>query len=285
MFIQNAKNRIKQSTIIPRLLTPFGSELQPDRWIFVIGCNNSGTTLLKSILTKHPLISGFTREGVYLTDCLPFPEQFGWSRMWCRCLENVRIDSEKVYPSFIKRIKKQWSIWLPKNPRNILDDSQANTPRLIFFEKHFQPAYFISIIRNGYAVAGGIRKRSHPGLWGNLIYKDRYPIELCAQQWRETDKMITRNKKRVGRFMQICYEDLVDKPNVVIKDLLDFLSVPPLQKDLNKLSWIIHGKESPIINMNHLSFKRLSEKDLDIIEDVAGDVLTKYSYKRPKLDI
>ena len=37
--------------------------------------------------------------------------------------------------------------------------------------------------------------------------------------------------------------------------------------------------------MNPLSFKRLSEKDLDIIEDVAGDVLTKYSYKRPKLDI
>ena len=82
MFVQIAKNRIKQSTIIPRLLTPFGNELQPDRWIFIIGCNNSGTTLLKSILTKHPLIAGFTREGVYLTDRLPFPEQFGWPRMW-----------------------------------------------------------------------------------------------------------------------------------------------------------------------------------------------------------
>ena len=140
MFVQIAKNRIKQSTIIPRLLTPFGNELQPDRWIFIIGCNNSGTTLLKSILTKHPLIAGFTREGVYLTDRLPFPEQFGWPRMWCQCLDKVRIDAEKVSPSCIMRIKKQWSVWLPRDPRNILDDSQANTPKIIFFEKHFRSA-------------------------------------------------------------------------------------------------------------------------------------------------
>ena len=165
-----------------------------------------------------------------------------------------------------------------------MDDSQANTPKIIFFEKHFQPAYFISIIRNGYAVAGGIREKSKPGLWGNRIFKDRYPIELCAQQWRESDSMITQNMEKVNRFKQICYEELVDNPNVVIKDLLDFLEISPLKKDLKKLSWNIHEKQSPIINMNHLSFKRLSEKDLDIVDEVAGDVLTKYRYERPKLN-
>ena len=58
-----------------------GRSLAPDRWVFVVGCYNSGTTLLANLLEAHPAINGLAREGVELTDALRRPELAGWPRM------------------------------------------------------------------------------------------------------------------------------------------------------------------------------------------------------------
>ena len=52
------------------LLSNFGHEINPERWIFIIGCYNSGTTILASILNRHPSIGGLRTEGAFLTDSL-----------------------------------------------------------------------------------------------------------------------------------------------------------------------------------------------------------------------
>lgn len=36
---------------------------RPDKWLFVVGCYNSGTTLLAEMLSRHPNISGLPTEG------------------------------------------------------------------------------------------------------------------------------------------------------------------------------------------------------------------------------
>ena len=66
---------------IQKLIGYLGKELKPERWIFVVGCYKSGTTLLTKILSQHPLIGSMPNEGVAFTDALPYPEQYGWTRM------------------------------------------------------------------------------------------------------------------------------------------------------------------------------------------------------------
>ena len=70
----------------------WGRVLAPDRWVFIIGCYNSGTTLLKGLLAEHPHIGILAGEGVKFSDALPRPEDFGWQRMWCQCIEQMRLD-------------------------------------------------------------------------------------------------------------------------------------------------------------------------------------------------
>lgn len=270
-----------QSRVSQKLFLPFASIPQPDRWIFIVGCYNSGTSLLAKILGQHPLIGGLPEEGIYFTDRLPYPEQFGWPRMWTRCIDNVRLQPDTVSSDVVERIKKQWSLSFTRNCPNLLEKSVSNATRMPFLQAHFKPAYIIAIVRNGYAVAEGIRRRVRPGKWGNPEFDRQYPMQLCAEQWRACDELISADSNHLERFMQIKYEDLTADPIKVSKEITEFLNLPAIDTQVFERSWHVNDKLEPIQNMNARSFQRLSDDDLDVIERVAGDILGKYGYDRP----
>lgn len=103
-------DRLIMQPQVQQCLLPFGRELRPQRWIFVLGCYNSGTTLLATMLRQHPDIAGLPTEGASLSDALPYPERFGWPRMWHQCPEQVRADPEDG-EARASRIRLQWSLW------------------------------------------------------------------------------------------------------------------------------------------------------------------------------
>src|SRR5262249_18025926 len=49
-------------------------------WLFVLGLNNSGTTLLVDLLKSHPETRWLPNEGQYLTTALPLPRSVGVPR-------------------------------------------------------------------------------------------------------------------------------------------------------------------------------------------------------------
>lgn len=51
-----------------------GHDLTPKKWVFIVGCYNSGTTLLNQILSCHPDILTLPDEGAFLTRRVPTPE-------------------------------------------------------------------------------------------------------------------------------------------------------------------------------------------------------------------
>lgn len=279
-FLQRGAAKLSrwQFQITRRLLYPFARVPIPDRWIFIVGCYNSGTSLLARILAKHPLVGGMPDEGVYYTDSLSYPEQFGWPRMWVECLDQVRLDPDDATPERILRIKKQWSLAYPKGKPNLLEKSVVNAVRMPFLQAHFQPAFFISLVRNGYAVAEGIQRRTNPAGWKNPRYSEQYPIELCARQWRASDEVIGRDGENLERFIQISYEDLTSEPVGVMRKVTDFLGLPALDSSVLEQAWFIRDKRKTIQNMNAGSFERLSDEDVRAIERVAGDGLAKYGY-------
>lgn len=258
-----------------------GRVLTPERWIFVIGCYNSGTTLLKDMLAEHPHIGVLAGEGVKFSDALPRPEDFGWQRMWCECVEKMRLDPADGARA--ERIKKQWSVLYPQGP-NLLEKSIANAVQLPFLERQFAPAYFVYIVRNGYAVAEGIRRKTTPGQRGNPIYKEQYPIELCARQWAESDRIVEEDGRGVARFLRVTYEDFTADPMGVVGQITDFIGIGKLADDLFAKQWTVHGVESTIRNMNEGSFARLSAEDIEKIYAVAGERLEKNGYGSPIIE-
>jgi len=274
-------NRLRRLRPVQRTLVPFGRDLEPDRWIFIIGCYNSGTTLLNAILGTHEQISGLDCEGVVLTDALPRPEEFGWTRMWSQCFDQMRLELGPGMEEQARRIKRQWSLSYPRNSVNLLEKSIANTARIPFLEAYFQPAYFIYLVRDGYAVAEGIRRKADPARWNHPVYEDAYPIELCAEQWRMTDEVVSQDRKAVERFLQIHYEELASDPVSTVRTITEFLGVNSMEESKLAGTWDV-GYGQPIQNMNPRSYAQLSPRDTENIEDVAGQRLTAYGYDRPK---
>jgi hypothetical protein len=270
-----------QSRLSQKLLLPFARIPEPERWIFIVGCYNSGTSLLAKILSEHPQIAGLPDEGIYFTDALPYPEQFGWPRMWTQCLNEIRIDPDRDLERQVNRIKKQWALaYRPLQP-NLLENSVANSARIPFLEKYFRPAYFIHIVRNGYAVSEGIHRRATPSQWNNPEFDDEYPIALCAEQWRATEELIESDRGKTVNFHSIKYEDLTSDPLRVINGIHSFLGLESADRALVEKLWFVSDRNESIRNMNDNSIARLSVADIDEIQNIAGPMLEKRGYVRP----
>lgn len=259
------------------MLAPFGREPSPKKWLFVIGCYNSGTTLLSDILSEHPAISALPIEGVALTDALPRPEKFGWNRMWSECIEGVRMLPGGGMEKIAKRIKRQWSYSF--DDADILyEKSIANAARIPFLDAYFQPAHFIVIVRNGYAVAEGLRRRGDPRKYGHTEFGDKYPIEMCANQWAVSDEMVSADAAGADHVLYLTYEDFCADPGNKLRAITDFLEIEPLPEEITNRTWEVHGSRSRIRNMNKEGIAKLSADDIVKIRETAASALDKYGY-------
>ncbi len=223
----------------------------------------------------HPDISVLLIEGVMLTDALPRPEKFGWNRMWSGCIEGVRMLPGEGMQKIADRIKRQWSYSFA-DVDILYEKPIANAARIPFLDAYFQPAYFIVIVRNGYAVAEGLRRRGNPQKYGRTEFGDRYPIKMCAKQWAVSDDIV--NAADAKHVLYLTYEDFCAEPEKNLRAITDFLESDPLPDEISDRSWEIHGSSSKIRNMNEEGIAKLSEDDMAKIRDAAASTLDKYGY-------
>lgn len=270
--------RILMNRSVQKMLLPFGHDLNPERWIFVLGCYNSATTLLASILRKHPLVGGLPNEGAFLTDIMPYPELYGWPRMWCQCPEKMEMSFNGNPARQALRIKKHWSLWFPKDTPNLIEKSISNITRTEFLQEYFNPAYFIYIVRNGYVVSKGIQKKANYARW-DCPYKEKgYPIEFCAEQWKKSDEIMTQASNKLKRVISVKYEDFTENTAETLEKITEFLNIPPMPEEILTRVWSVHEMTSTIKNMNAAGLSRLNAEDYEKIRSVAGSVLEKYGY-------
>ena len=76
--------KLYKQPAIRRLVRRFYSPRDPEKWLFLVGCYNSGTTILRDIVASHPNVSDLPFEGVKLTSAFPDLEAGGWPRMMYR---------------------------------------------------------------------------------------------------------------------------------------------------------------------------------------------------------
>lgn len=252
-------------------LTP---EPAAHRWAFIVGCYNSGTTLLANLLGRHPEIASLPVEGQFLTEQLVADYELGLPRMWCQREDRFRLTEHDAGPN-VGRIKRQWAMRADTSRPILLEKSPPNSARTRWLERHFEPAHFIVLVRNGYAVSEGIRRKGEP-----RHLRDGWPLEQCAWQWRRTYEVLEQDLQGLPRVAWIRYEDLVTAPEAELARIAAFLGASGEFQFDRCRAVRIHEREEPLRNLNAESVSRLSDGDCRIIERVAGDYLDKFGYRR-----
>lgn len=254
-----------------------GSDLKDKNWIFILGCYNSGTTLLNQILSEHPEIAGLPDEGVMLTSELLKPEDYGWRRMWSKCYDALKKDQKTSFQTG-EKIRKHWSHFY-KNKPYLIEKSISNVCRIPFLNQQFQPAYFIHIVRNGYAVSEGIQRKTEIMIGNEYKELKGYPLDICAKQWVDSLNVFEKEKYQLKNVLEISYEAFTEDPDAVLLEITRFLGIDPFQEKIAEKLFSVHEKLSTIKNMNSRSLSKLSKEEIETINSVAANSLKKYNYQ------
>ncbi|WP_296802324.1 sulfotransferase [Thiolapillus sp.] len=249
-------------------LTKQGKACSPKKWVFIVGCYNSGTTLLHDVIASHPEVAHLPREGQYCTDQLLIPSDVGLTRVWALQPE-MFVPSLKNEPD-AEKIKRQWCGYM-SNPLLpvFLEKSIPNAARVEWLNRHFPDAHFIALIRNGYAVAEGIHRKAGQS------------VEVAAKQWQQSNRIMLDQLDKVERKLLLRYEDLTSKPAESLEKVMKFLGLDIARLQADK-HWTVHGETSKIRNMNARSISRLSDEDKAFIRGEAQEMLDAFHYSSDK---
>ncbi|MDB5255500.1 MAG: sulfotransferase [Chitinophagaceae bacterium] len=241
----------------------------PEKWVFIAGCPNSGTTLLHEILAQHPAIGSMPEEGQFCTDQLISPYSLGVSRVWMQKIDFFYLNDETGSSKInINKLKRQWALHYDDVSKPILiEKSPTNAVRLRWLQKHFSKSYFIGIYRNGYAVSKGIAG------------KTGCPLEDAVLQWKGSNEIMLEDFAHLHRKLMISYEELTEQPVETMLKIASFLSITPLPNEQVRQSYTIHGIERTIENLNKQTIAKLQSDEIDMINEQASALLHKLNYK------
>jgi hypothetical protein len=239
-------------------------------WLFVLGLNNSGTSLLCHILGQHSQIRQLPSAGQGLTSAIPRARDLGLSRNWTKKPEIFRW-TEQSDPSPVLRIRYDWTRFYPRRPGILLEKSPPNTMRSRWLQRHFRPCRFVAIVRNPYAVCEGIRRR------------EGIPLEEAALHWRRGNEYLLEDLPFLERAQLFSYEALCAEPERHLQLLEDFLE---LKQPINRSILIgtipshnLEGRPLRIANLNEKSLSRLSCAEKKTISQIAEPLLTQLGYR------
>ncbi|HEX2052651.1 MAG TPA: sulfotransferase [Actinomycetota bacterium] len=179
--------------------------------IFIVGCQRSGTTLLRLMLDSHPNIScgpetrfleGLSKLAGEASARLArygFPEDY-WDRKVAEFVDSFQRD----YAA--RRGRKRWA---DKTPRYALS--------LDYINRLFPDCLVVHVIRDGRDVVA-----SHLARWG--YWSGLKAIQKWPQYVRTARR--TGNSLPAGRYREVRYEDLVAETERTMRDLLEFVGEP-----------------------------------------------------------
>ncbi|MFA6322828.1 MAG: sulfotransferase [Candidatus Buchananbacteria bacterium] len=258
-----------------------------ERPIFVIGCNNSGTSPFTKALQSHRQICGpppmentddfGQRHPMEIIDLPGMPSivrrQLGeCSFRALGCAEFKGIDyvtEEQCTPAIAQEIRlalgrftQPGKRFLGKNPSNVL--------RARLYQAVFLDADFIGIYRNGYAVAEGTRRK-------RLLDPERLQfaglnitITQAATNWNNNNTvMLSMATTYLRRCLLVAYENLVEDPASTFKNVLDFLGLPT------------NGFQAPCLkkDLNKIQIERLTREEISHVTEAAWPMLRHFDYR------
>jgi protein-tyrosine sulfotransferase len=201
---------------------PFAARRSACRSIVVVGgAPRSGTTLLRTLLGRHPMIASGPETTVFLRR-ISSPEDIGQRLGWNPALIATWQRESWSQVEFIERFQRAIleqsgkAIWVEKTPRN--------AGRFRFVRRHFPYAKLVHIVRDGRDVVCSLRRTPFAKL-DHAPAESVVAAQRCAVQWRAGVRAALRFRRDPG-YYELRYEDLVRDPETTLRALIDFLGLP-----------------------------------------------------------
>jgi len=269
---------------------------------FIVGCPRSGTTLLQVLLDSHPDITIppeshiFERFSQFFSDYGDLDQHSNLQRFVRDILHDVAIKDWNLGISvfqFCEQIERctvrdviglLFKLYAKNEGKSRWGDK---TPQHALFLREikevFPEAKIIHLIRDGRDVAESLQR----------VYIGPKSAYRIAHRWRKYILAFEKFKKEFSpdEFMEVRYEDLVRTPMDTLRKIQEFLSLdrffanPQLPSTERKKYYIkqsaLHTSLKNSISANKIGiFKRkLSNREVEIFESIAGDLLELAGYQ------
>ena len=234
------------------------------RFVFLLGTGRCGSSLVHEVLARHPDVGTVKnvddRTGVDLRAAgnrlyraLP-PAVATKGRLRLAPSEGYRVLDREVSPALSQPVRDlvadDATPWLAARTRAFFQtraDRQGTPvflhkftgwPRSGFLEAVFEDPVFVSVVRDGRAVASSLlqmpwwRGWAGPDGWGfgplppayeqEWLAADRSFVTLAGLEWKVLVDAFGQARERspAGRWLELRYEDLVRDPRTALGDLL-----------------------------------------------------------------
>lgn len=268
-----------------------------DLRVFVVGCDRSGTTLLRLMLDGNPQLA-IPPESHFVLPALrwtPDPERrpdlvllrdqlatSEWFDRWDLPLVEVEREWRNHPPGDLSQaLRAVFRCYARRQGKELVGDKTpwygTGIPTLA---KAFPDARFVHIVRDGRDVALSFLDRDFPP----------HTLPHAVKRWRW--RVLTASAAGVAlggkRYCEIRYEDLLDDPERVLRELCTFLD---LEFSSQMLQYTERGRDVirdyPQLHRHLVKpptkgirdwRTAMSAGDQDLFEALAGDVLSRYGY-------
>jgi hypothetical protein len=232
-------------------------------YLFILSPPFSGSTLLNELLSTSATVSSNNTLGTREGQQLPKVRKIMWEK------EDQFDPAEKYDWNFIKAA---WLKYWDRTKPILLEKSPPNLVRARQISDHFQPAYFICMVRDPYALCESQISRNSmaPSVAAELVVK-----WLFAQR---------QNIATLNNLLFFTYEELTINTLAVSKKLSAFL---PALSDLDtaRVFKAHNFKDTPMVmkNLNAEKIAKLTKEQFQEINRVLDrhrDLLDYFRYKR-----
>jgi hypothetical protein len=218
-----------------------------DRPAFVIGCGRSGTTILGTVLSRHPDVTYLNEPRDLWIRSLPAADV--WSADAARRGGRLTLGAADATPAVRWRLRRAFARAVRRTGRpRLVEKLPINTFRLAFIAAAIPGARFVHLVRDGRAVASSIARWCEAETWygvddykwrllrdeaarrpetADLPARCRTSLERGLLEWRLAEEATERffaSRPDVPH-LAVRYEHFVDDPSAVLRRMEAFLEL------------------------------------------------------------
>lgn len=225
-------------------------------YIFILCPPFSGSTVLWKLIATSENVSALPEEGQMLPEVKGILRHETW---------NPRLERDW------KHIKSVWRSYWDLSKPLLVEKSPPHLMRAETIAAHFDPVYFLIMVRNPYAHCEGLIRR------GRSAHEAAVFAARCLEQQRVNAETLTRS-------LAFTYEDMIADPESLCSTMQQFIpQLGPLKPDQKFTVHSIDGVvKRKITDLNPKKIKNLSVRELRQINgvlDAYGDTMDYWGYR------
>jgi hypothetical protein len=190
------------------------------KYVFISGLHRSGTSVLNKMIASSEQVSGFENTGVWedegqhLQTVFNIAKKYGGPGKFAFD-SDARLDesSELITTANQKKLFSEWNKYWNMERSVLVEKSPPNIIRTRFLQAMFPQSYFITILRHPIAVSYATQKWS------------RTSMNKLIDHWLIAHETYMEDRKFLKREMTFAYEEIVQKPEEVLRSIEAFLDI------------------------------------------------------------